>query len=162
MINYGFAAARRSAWVGRIVVSDNRLLRGALSARSDRSRSLAAARLAHLDDHHQGRDRIKHGQTPAEIIDLRHGVPPSVRMDDEGATTSAAPASEAHAAFLGRLRPSPVLARISSHSNSARPPSTVSISGAQNQQPVLRWRPHVRGRAAKTRPWAAWLCCPYR
>src|SRR6266480_3594347 len=48
-------------------------------------------RLAHLDDHHQGRDRIKHGQTSAEIIDLRHGVPPSVRMDDEGATTSAAP-----------------------------------------------------------------------
>src|SRR6516225_7963277 len=48
-------------------------------------------RLAHLNDHHQGRDRIKHGQTPAEIIDLRHGVPPSARMDDEGATTSAAP-----------------------------------------------------------------------
>ena len=32
MINYGFAAVRRSAWVGRIVVSDNRLLRGVFEA----------------------------------------------------------------------------------------------------------------------------------
>jgi hypothetical protein len=32
------------------------------------------ARLAHLDDHHQGRDRIKRGQASAEIIDLGHGV----------------------------------------------------------------------------------------
>src|SRR5271167_2059301 len=32
------------------------------------------ARLAHLDDHHQGRDWIKHGQASAEIIDLGHGV----------------------------------------------------------------------------------------
>jgi hypothetical protein len=32
------------------------------------------ARLAHLDDHHQGRDRIKRGQASAEIIDLGHGA----------------------------------------------------------------------------------------
>jgi hypothetical protein len=32
------------------------------------------APLAHLDDHHQGRDRIKRGQTSAEIIDVGHGV----------------------------------------------------------------------------------------
>jgi len=32
MINDGFAAVRRSAWFGRIVVSDNRLLRGAFKA----------------------------------------------------------------------------------------------------------------------------------
>jgi len=32
------------------------------------------ARLAHLDDHHQRRDRIKHGQASAEIIDLGHGA----------------------------------------------------------------------------------------
>jgi len=30
MINYGFAAVRRSAWFGNIVISDSRLLRGAL------------------------------------------------------------------------------------------------------------------------------------
>lgn len=32
MINYGFAAVRRSAWIGRVIVSDNRLLRGAFKA----------------------------------------------------------------------------------------------------------------------------------
>jgi 2-polyprenyl-6-methoxyphenol hydroxylase-like FAD-dependent oxidoreductase len=32
MINYGFAAVRRSAWFGRIVVSDNPLLRAAFKA----------------------------------------------------------------------------------------------------------------------------------
>ena len=30
----------------------------------------SSARLAHLDDHHQGRDRIKRGQASAEIIDF--------------------------------------------------------------------------------------------
>src|SRR5262245_25247834 len=35
---------------------------------------------------------------------------------------------EAHAALLGAQRPSPVRARISSRSNSAKPPSTVNIS----------------------------------
>jgi hypothetical protein len=32
MINYGFAAVRRSAWFGQIVVSENRLLRSAFKA----------------------------------------------------------------------------------------------------------------------------------
>src|SRR6516164_9711836 len=32
------------------------------------------ARLAHLDDHYQGRARIKRGQASAEIIDLDHGA----------------------------------------------------------------------------------------
>src|SRR5258708_19552039 len=32
------------------------------------------ARLAHLDDHHQGRDRIKRAHASAEIIDLGHGA----------------------------------------------------------------------------------------
>src|SRR5213594_798259 len=32
------------------------------------------ARLAHLDDHHQSRDRIKRGYASAEIIDLDHGA----------------------------------------------------------------------------------------
>jgi len=36
--------------------------------------TLSESRLAHLDDHHQGRDRIKRGQASAEIIDLQHGA----------------------------------------------------------------------------------------
>src|SRR5262245_42266956 len=32
MIDYGLAAVRRSAWIGRVIVSDNRLLRGAFKA----------------------------------------------------------------------------------------------------------------------------------
>ncbi len=37
----------------------------------------------------------------------------------------------------------------------------VSGDGAGGFNLFLRWRARVRGRAAKTRPWAAWLCCPY-
>jgi hypothetical protein len=49
-----------------------------------------SARLAHLDHHHQGRDRIKRGQASAEIIDLGHGVTSISSYGREGATTSAA------------------------------------------------------------------------
>src|SRR5258705_9317028 len=48
------------------------LQRLALDARNNSAHQ--PARLAHLDDHYQGRDRIKRGQASAEIIDLGHGA----------------------------------------------------------------------------------------
>src|ERR1700738_3049203 len=40
---------------------------------------------SHLDDHHQGRDRIKRGQASAEIIDLGHGAT-SIGSDERDET----------------------------------------------------------------------------
>jgi hypothetical protein len=48
------------------------LQRLALDARNSAAHQPAG--LAHLDDHHQSRVRIKCGQASAEIIDLGHGA----------------------------------------------------------------------------------------
>src|ERR1700756_1511310 len=48
------------------------LQRLALDARNNSAHQ--PARLAHLDDHYQGRDRIKRGPATAELIALGHGA----------------------------------------------------------------------------------------
>ena len=86
---YGTASFRhRSINRNRAVASGSSFFNG---WRSTPGTTLLTSQLALLiSTTTQGRNRIKRGQAALRSLTWTTGQPPSVRMDDEGATTSAA------------------------------------------------------------------------